>query len=307
MFGYVKPVQAELLVKHYDFYRATYCGICRSMKRHTGALSPAMLTYDSVLLALVRMVYLPDADIAARTGRCLAHPMKKRCMLCENPATVYTAHAFALLAYYKLLDDLHDEPLVTRSAMTAARPVAATARQAALRAGLSDLDALMADRLGAIRRLEEAGCDSVDEPAARFGELLGAVFSEGMTESAHLLTYTLGYHLGKFIYAADAAEDYDRDRRTGAYNPYVLRYGGQELTAENRAAIHCALLLEGRQIEGAVNLLPFGERRTLEALICNILYLGLPERIRFLLPQTAAGEQTADGSDKNKNEKEISE
>ena len=30
MFGYVKPVAKELLVKEYEFYKATYCGICRS-------------------------------------------------------------------------------------------------------------------------------------------------------------------------------------------------------------------------------------------------------------------------------------
>ena len=33
MFGYVKPVVSELLVKEHEFYKATYCGICRSMKK----------------------------------------------------------------------------------------------------------------------------------------------------------------------------------------------------------------------------------------------------------------------------------
>ena len=50
VFGYVKPVKAELLMKEYDFYRATYCGICRAMKKHTGIFSNATLTYDSVFL-----------------------------------------------------------------------------------------------------------------------------------------------------------------------------------------------------------------------------------------------------------------
>ena len=31
MFGYVKPLSDELLVKEHNFYRATYCGICRAM------------------------------------------------------------------------------------------------------------------------------------------------------------------------------------------------------------------------------------------------------------------------------------
>ena len=72
MFGYVKPVTAELLVKDYEFYRATYCGVCRAMKKHTGALSNVTLSYDSVLLALVRMLYVPDSDISAKMRRCIA-------------------------------------------------------------------------------------------------------------------------------------------------------------------------------------------------------------------------------------------
>ena len=45
MFGYVKPVADELLVKEHNFYRATYCGICRAMQKHTGRLCALSLTY----------------------------------------------------------------------------------------------------------------------------------------------------------------------------------------------------------------------------------------------------------------------
>ena len=74
MFGFVKPEQGTLLVKEYAFYKATYCGICRQMKAHTGLLSPIFLTYDSVFLALVRMVFEDKKSIGAKKGRCLAHP-----------------------------------------------------------------------------------------------------------------------------------------------------------------------------------------------------------------------------------------
>ena len=96
------------------------------------------------------------------------------------------------------------------------------------------------------------------------------------------MLHTLGYHLGRFIYAADAAEDYGEDAREGKYNPYVKAYGGKPLTSENLASIKCALVLECKKIEGAVNLLPFGERRVIENIIKNIIYLGLIKRIEFL-------------------------
>ena len=279
MFGYVKPDKAELLVKEYEFYRATYCGVCRAMKHNTGALSNATLSYDSVFLALTRMLYEPDGNIGAKPRRCIAHPMKKRPMLNENEALAYTAKAFSILTYYKLADDLHDEALGKRLVTGAARPITATAKR---RAALPQLEEVVSDRLLSISELEAEQCPSVDNPATLFGELLGEVFAYGLPERERLVPYRLGYHLGRFIYAADAAEDYDKDRRSGSYNPFVLSYGGAELTRENKESIKCALLLECKSIEGALNLLPFGNRATIENILRNIIYLGLPKRIGFL-------------------------
>jgi hypothetical protein len=52
--------------------------------------------------------------------------------------------------------------------------------------------------------------------------------------------------------------------------------------AENKETIHCALILECKEISAATNLLPFGSRATIENIINNIIYLGLPKRISFL-------------------------
>lgn len=279
MFGYVKPVVSELLVKEHEFYRATYCGICRSMKSHTGALSNTVLSYDSVFLALVRMIYVPDEKIGARQRRCIAHPIKRRPMLNENEATEYTARAFAILAYYKMLDDLHDEKFMKRAARSALRPILASAKKKANLAPLSDF---AAEKLAAINALEKKKTPSVDEPAQLFGELLGEIFSYGYSGEAKLVCRECGYHLGRFIYAADAAEDYERDRKSGAYNPYVQLYEGKALTRENKDSIKCALILECQGIEKAVDLMPFGNRHILENIIKNIIYLGLIKRISFL-------------------------
>ena len=279
MFGYVKPVASELLVKEHEFYRATYCGICRAMKKHTGVLSNVTLSYDSVFLALVRMLYIEDEDFSARRRRCIAHPLSRRPMLDENSAIEYTARAFAVLTYYKLKDDLHDERGVKRMAATAVSPIT---HHANTKAALGELSELVADRLGKIDELEAERCASVDAPASLFGELLGEIFAYGLPDAERLVPYECGYHLGKFIYAADAAEDYDSDLEKGRYNPYVLLYDGAPLTKENKESIKCALLLECRRIEAAVNLLPFGTRATIENIINNIIYLGLVKRIEFL-------------------------
>ena len=241
MFGYVKPVVGEMLVREHEFYKAAYCGICRAMKKHTGKLSNITLSYDSVFLALVRMLYIDDADFGAENRRCIAHPLKKRPMLKENSAIEYTARAFAILTYYKTLDDLSDESGFKKMAVRAVRPIASHANK---KAKLRTLSEVVRDGLAKITELERAGCESVDAPASLFGELLGEIFAFGLPEADRLVPYECGYHLGKFIYAADAAEDYDKDLAGKKYNPYVIYYGGKELTKENKNTIKCALLLE---------------------------------------------------------------
>lgn len=279
MFGYIKPVKAELLVKEYEFYKATYCGICRSMKKNTGALSNVTLSYDSVFLALVRMLYIPDADIGVKEQRCIAHPLAKRPMLKDNGAVSYTAKAFSILTYHKLRDDLSDEKGMKKLASGALRPIYGAAKR---RAELPELDDFVSKKLAEISGLEAAGCNSVDKPATLFGELLGELFAYGISENERLVPYTLGYHVGRFIYAADAAEDYEEDAESGKYNPYVLLYEGKPLTDDNRQSIKTALLLECKKIESAVNLLPFGNLATVENILSNIIYLGLVKRIEFL-------------------------
>ena len=283
MFGYVKPDRRELLVKDDEFYRATYCGICRTMKKETGVFSPAFLTYDSVFLALVRMLFVEDGDIGTRCVRCPVHPLHRKTMLRSNPALVYTARAFASLAYYRAEDNLHDEKFFHSLGVRFSLPLLSYGRD---RADMRPLDDIIRKDLADIRKMEADACPSVDLPAEKFGHLLGAVFSFGLAGDGEVLTRTAGYHLGKFIYGADAAEDYGKDRTSGAYNPYVSAYGGRDLTCEDREAIHTALLLEADGLGQAVELFPYGKRHTLERLIKNITYRGLEKRIRFLKEET---------------------
>ena len=279
MFGYVKPDAKELLVKEHEFYKSTYCGICRSMKKHTGALSTVTITYDSVFLALVRMAYIPDSELGSSMQRCVAHPMKKKCMLTDNSAIEYTARAFAILSYYKMKDDLADEGLAKRMLVSAVRPILNHAKK---KADLAPLAEIVRDRLEKITVIEKERHPSIDEPAELFGELLGEIFAYGLEGSDRLVTYECGFHLGKFILLADAIDDYESDLKDGKYNPFVIAYGGKKLTRENKQNVKTTLLIECQKLENAINLIPFGNKITVENIVRNIIYLGLTKRIEFL-------------------------
>ena len=87
--------------------------------------------------------------------------------------------------------------------------------------------------------------------------------------------------VGKFIYAADAADDFEKDVKSGSYNPFVLTYG-TTLSEEQRHAIYNGLVLTLSDGEAAWRALPMSHTTTVRRLIENILYEGLLRRIAFL-------------------------
>ncbi len=290
MFGYVKPVVDELLVREHSFYRALYCGVCRAMQRHTGRLSALTLSYDSVFYALVRIL-LTDARLTARKFRCMACPAKCRQAVEEHPAVVDTARAFALLAYGKAEDEYRDRRGPARIPLFFA---VRTLRRAARRADLPALSEKMKAELASLNVLEKAHSPSVDETADCSGRMLGAFFAEGLSSEEATLAYPVGYHLGRFIAALDAAEDFEKDCREDAYNPY--RFGGSgTFTPEERAAAAIALRLELSTLEEAILRLPLSRSEDAADILKNILYLGLGGYVdrfeKIAIPATAEGKE----------------
>jgi len=278
VFGYVKPKHTELLVREYDFYRAAYCGVCRAMRKETGFLSSFSLSYDSVFLALCRM--LPtDRHVACKHRRCVAHPLRKRPCLSGNEGLSYSARAMAVLAYEKLEDDRLDGGVFKKIAIFPARLYF---KRAAKRARLAALQGQAEECLSRLHALEKAKTPSVDAPAHEFGDLLGSIFAEGVEGEMREIFYRVGYHLGKFIYAADAADDYRDDRKSGSYNPFCLLYPDADFEGGIPESVRISLFLELDALASWVERLPFGQDKAVESIIKNTVYLGLPERVSRL-------------------------
>ena len=78
MFGYVRPFQPELKCRDYDLYRATYCGLCRCLRRRYGLVAPMFLNFDFTFLAL--LLWEPEDRFVPCRGRCHGNPLVKRPM-----------------------------------------------------------------------------------------------------------------------------------------------------------------------------------------------------------------------------------
>lgn len=280
MFGYVKPYSQELLVKEYELYRAAYCGVCRSMKNNTGIFSPFTLSYDIVFLAFVRLIILDEA-LKTEKSRCMLHCTHKRLIAEENETLVYCAKVSALLGYGKLKDDISDSGIFGKIRDIAALPILLRAKKLA---ALDDLGERIFTLLEELSKAEKENQNG-EKPADLFGEILGEVFSYGLDNykdgKYKSLSYKIGYHLGRFIYYADASEDFDSDCKKDEYNPFRVLYGNS-LTDENRSEIKTSLTLELELLAKYIELLPFGERSAEENIIKNTVYFGMTKRISFL-------------------------
>ncbi len=282
MFGYVRVKSPELKVREYEFYRGTYCGLCRSMGKCTGQCSRMTLSYDFAFLALLRITFLRET-VSFEQKRCIAHPLKKRNMMKHTPSLTFCAGAAALLNYHKILDDLSDEKGFKKLRARLVYPFVAHSRKKALKAGLRELDGKIARGLSSLSAMEKEGLNSVNAPAEAFGKILADIISYDLSDTDARIAHTLGLTVGKWIYIADALDDWAEDIKRERYNPFRLLYGDILPSKEELDGIRTALKNELLSAEAAVDLMEF-DLPDIKEIVSNILYLGMPDRIEKIDP-----------------------
>ena len=80
MFGYIIVHKPELKVREYETYKASYCGLCRSLKKRHGRIGQMTLSYDMTFLALL-LTGLYEPETITGCERCIAHPVGKNLFL----------------------------------------------------------------------------------------------------------------------------------------------------------------------------------------------------------------------------------
>ncbi len=288
MFGYIKPVAAELKVKEYELYRAVYCGLCAALGRNTTCISRLSLSYDFVFLAVVRMA-LSSEKGKIEKRRCLTHPTKKRSVLTEANQLDYCARISSVLTYHKIRDDINDDRGTKRLISYLLLPAASLIRK---RAKMEDsTEEFIRDKLSCLSHLEKENCASLDRAAEPFGELMAYVCSYGFTEGSEKcrIAYEIGRHIGRFIYIIDAIDDLRSDIKSGAYNPFSAMYSDPTSELErNIQVLESALTMELMGVEAAAELIDFSAVPEYGEIIRNIIYLGLPGVISEILNKNSA-------------------
>lgn len=213
MFGYINPDAPYLFVKDEKLYRAMYCGMCKSIGKGCGNFAKSALTYDMAFMtALMHNIAGQDVKIVKR--RCALHLIKRRPMAKPDDISLLLGCVNTALAYFKLLDDKQDGDKKGFFAFAYKRGYKRTLKRHPKAAQI--IERQMEEQ----RVLESAKCGVIDaacEPTAQMMvQLSRYVLGENATEHTDKLMYAIG----KWVYLADALDDYDKDVKKGRYNVF---------------------------------------------------------------------------------------
>ncbi len=215
MFGYVIVNQKQLSDEDYRIYHSFYCGLCHKLKDLYGTNATRLLSNDMTFLKLV-LTGLYEPKIQLTKEGCTMHPIKHhrtRMDLFDE----YAAKMTIVLAYYKALDDVHDEHKHKHRLKTL------TPLFEAIKQEYPNKIFIIDSNLKRLTTLEEENCQSLDLMSNTFGKVLGEIFRYRDDEWSEEL-FTLGNNLGKFIYLMDAYDDIEDDIRQNTYNPFKQKY-----------------------------------------------------------------------------------
>ena len=112
-----------------------------------------------------------------------------------------------------------------------------------------------------LARLEGERCPSIDAAADTFARLLSDAAGEVREPVKSRVLAQMLYHLGRWIYLIDAADDLKKDVKSGSYNPLPLRYAlpGDTLTDAARQELAQTLDSSIRAMAAAFELWDFGD------------------------------------------------
>ena len=285
MFGYVKPDKPELKIKDYETYKAIYCSLCRTLGKEYGLLARFLLTYDAAFYALLKKSVLQAKPDCAYKGVCRFNPLKK-CNYIDTDSCLKDAAALTVIMfYYKVLDNINDGKPLKRLASRLVYPYIKIKFNKAVKK-YSKYNNIIKVSTDEQARIENEKTDSIDIAAHPTAVSLQKILSDGIKdETQKRIVERIGYCLGRWVYLMDAFDDLENDIKTGAYNPFALKYKLDKsfLTGDNKAIeddIIKSIRLTANETGLALELL---DKNCYKPLIENIIFDGMEAELMKII------------------------
>ncbi len=220
MFGYIRTDTPYLYIKDDILYRAMYCGVCKGIADVCGNTARMGLSYDITFLSVI-LHNLSGLDVKIEKQHCLTHCIRSRQMAEVDELTRQLGALNTVLVYYKYTDDINDGDKGRGKRLWFKKGFKRAKRK------YPEIERIVRENLALQEQTERAKTDSIDRAADATANMLAEFSTYVLQDKATPDTKRLFYAIGKWIYLIDALDDYDKDKKKGAYNPFLLAYGAE--------------------------------------------------------------------------------
>ena len=259
MFGYVRTYPSQLKVCEHEYYKAVYCGLCKTLGKNYGVLSKLTLSYDFAFLALVYADVKNEAAVTQKC-HCLLHPFKRKTCVKNSQALDFSAGCAMIMLYYKVLDNIRDSSFFKKLFWRCLLPFVKRAHNKAKKT-YPNLEKIISEEMSR-QPLIEQNCSSPDEAADPTACALKRIFLSLCGDENF---GRIGYLLGRFVYLIDAYDDFEKDKKSNNFNAF------ESLTlARESCNSTCA------ELQNAYDKFEF---KSFDSIISNVIYLGLRDSL----------------------------
>lgn len=277
MFGYVRADTPYLYIKDDTLYRAMYCGVCKGIADVCGNAARMALSYDITFLSVI-LHNIKGEDVKIEKQHCLTHCIRSRQMAEVDELTRKLGALNTLLAYYKCSDDIEDGDGGRFKRLFLKKGFRRAKRK------YPEIERIVRENLVEQAKIEKAKTESIDRAADATAKILAEFSSLALEDKATAYTRNLFYAVGKWIYLIDALDDYDKDRKKGAYNPFFYAYNAENkddlLKGKRGEEVHFIFHSIFFDIRENLSQISFGFNRDLSD---NILLRGLPKTTKEII------------------------
>jgi len=222
MFGYIKPYNPELKVRELETYKSIYCSVCKSLGKNFGATAKFLLSYDATFLAMLLLAFESEPFHMCKK-RCTVNPLKKcQYIASQDEIFRYASAVTILLSYNKFIDDVHDSGGFKKFIAKILSHIYKR-RYKKIKKSSPELVVEIEKQMAGQNKIEQETV-SIDAYAHPSASILAHILSfpyKAKEPNTYRILQELGYHLGRWVYFTDAADDMEKDKKNKNFNPFL--------------------------------------------------------------------------------------
>ena len=183
---------------------------------------------------------------------------------CENNVYKLACAITVILAYFKLVDNLHDSNFLKRILLYLLYPYFSSICKKARNKFPKVFD-IVNDGMSEQFKMEKEKEISLDKSAHPTGKILSELFSYGDCDENKEQSAQFGYQLGRVVYFLDAFDDYEKDKKEKTFNPFI----------NSNNIVDDATMTLNLSIGALIEIFKMQKFNNFSTIIENIIYNGL--------------------------------